>query len=241
MSYFRELPNVAYQSNLLHKISSRDYIVIKNIFRRVKIRDEIKDQVALYEKYTIRDGERPDTIADKLYGSPELDWIVVLSSGITNIKSEWPLSNRDVYRYAEGKYGTELNAVHHYETLKVNDSKGRLILPAGQIVDQNFTIPAPYEISVTGITTFSSNSYTAVGAYEDTEYSGNGDINPVIGISNFEYETRENEKKRRIELLKSNYVGQFIREIREIMNYGESSQFINEKLIRTDNTRLIGP
>ena len=230
MSYFRELPNVAYQSNLLHKISSREYVVIKNLFRRVKIRDEIKDQVALYEKYTIRDGERPDTIADKLYGSPELDWIVVLSSGITNIKSEWPLSNRDVYRYAEGKYGTELNAVHHYETLKVNDSKGRLVLPAGQIVNKEFTIPAPYE-----------GNYTAVGAYEDTEYSGNSDINPVIGISNFEYETRENEKKRKIELLKSNYVGQFVREIREIMNYGESSQFVNEKLIRTENTRLIGP
>jgi len=230
MSYFRELPNVAYQSNLVHKISSREYVVIKNLFRRVKIRDQIKDQVALYEKYTIRDGERPDTIADRIYGSPELDWIVILSSGITNIKTEWPLSNRDIYRYAESKYGTELNDVHHYETIKINDSKGRLVLPAGQIVNKEFTIPAPYE-----------GTYTGIGAYENTEYSGNNDINPVIGVSNFEYETRENEKKRRIELLKSNYAGQFIREIREIMNYGESSQFINEKLIRTENTRLIGP
>jgi len=231
MSYFRELPNVAYQSNLLTKISSQEYIAVKNLFRRVKIRDEIKDQVALYSKYTIRDGERPDTIAESLYGSSELDWIVVLGSGITNIREQWPLSNRDVYRYSEGKYGIDkLNDVHHYETIKVNDSKGRLVLPAGQIVNKEFTIPAPYE-----------GNYTGIGAYENTEYSGNGDINPVIGISNFEYETRKNEGKRRIELLKKEYVSQFIREIREIMNYGESSQFINEKLIRTENTRLIGP
>ena len=69
----------------------------------------------------------------------------------------------------------------------------------------------------------------------------NSDINPVIGISNFVYETIENEKKRRIFLLKPKYLGQYLREIRTIMNYSESSQFINEKLIKTDNTRLIGP
>lgn len=245
MSYFRELPNIAYQSNLQHKISSKEYIAIKNLFRRVKVRDSIQDQATLYSKYVILQGQRPDTVAEKFYGSSDLDWVVVLTAGITNIREQWPLSNKDLYVYADNKYGTELNDIHHYETLEVKDSKGRLILPPGQRVDKDFSIPAPYQYKQTvvgiGTTTVSSNSYTATGAYENTKYSGNSDINPVIGISNFVYETIENEKKRKIFLLKSEYLGQYLREIRTIMNYSESSQFINEKLIKTDNTRLIGP
>ena len=235
MSYFRELPDIAYQSNLQHKISSKEYIAIKNLFRRVKVRDSIQDKTTLYSKYTILQGQRPDTIAETFYGSSELDWVVVLTAGITNIRDQWPLSNKDLYVYAEDKYGTELNDIHHYETLEVKDSKGRLILPPGQRVDQDFSIPAPYDATIIG------NSYVATGAYENTKYTGTDDINPVIGISNFVYETIENEKKRKIFLLKSKYLGQYLREIRTIMNYSESSQFINEKLIKTDNTRLIGP
>ena len=84
-----------------------------------------------------------------------------------------------------------LDDIHHYETLEVKDSKGRLILPPGQRVDQDFSIPAPYDATITG------NSYVATGAYENTKYTGTGDISPVIGISNFVYETIKNEKKRK--------------------------------------------
>ena len=136
MSYFRELPDILYQSNLLHKVSSQEYIQIKNIFRRVKIQDWIQDNVQFFNKYTIRDGERPDTMAERLYGTSERDWIIILTAGITNIKNEWPLGNYDLYRYVEAKYGTDLNSVHHYETIEVKDNLGRLILPGGQRVDQ---------------------------------------------------------------------------------------------------------
>ena len=236
MSYFRELPNISYQSNLLHKISSKEFVAVKNFFRRVKFRDSIQDRTTLYSKYVILEGQRPDTIAEIFYGSSDLDWVVVLTAGITNIKDQWPLSNYDLYRYVENKYTIQkLNDIHHYETVQVIDENGRLILPGGQIVDQNFTIPAPYDATIT------SNSYTAVGAYENTKYSGTGDINPVIGVSNYEYETRKNEGKREIFLMKPIYLQQYLNEMREIMNYKESSQYINKKLIRTENTRLIGP
>jgi len=235
MSYFRELPDIAYQSNLQHKISSKEYVAIKNLFRRVKIRDSIQDKTTLYSKYNIIEGQRPDTVAETFYGSADLDWVIILTAGITNIRDQWPLSNKDLYIYSENKYGTELNDIHHYETLEVKDSKGRLILPPGQRVDEDFSIVAPYDATIVG------NSYVVRGAYENTKYTGTGDINPVIGISNFAYETIENEKKRKIFLLKSKYLGQYLGEIRTIMNYSESSQFINERLIKTENTRLIGP
>ena len=236
MSYFRELPDILYQSNLLHKVSSQEYIRIKNIFRRVKIQDWIQDNVQFFNKYTIRDGERPDTMAERLYGSSERDWIIVLTAGITNIRNDWPLSNYDLYRYVEAKYGTDLNAIHHYETIEVRDNKGRLILPAGQRVDQNFTIPTPYDASAT-------NFYVGVRPQSDNiDYrSVNSDINPVTGVSNYEYETQLNESKRRIEVMKPIYLQQFLNDMRELMNYKESSQTVNGKLLTTENTRLIGP
>jgi hypothetical protein len=236
MSYFRELPDILYQSNLLHKVSSQEYIQIKNIFRRVKIQDWIQDNVQFFNKYTIRDGERPDTMAERLYGTSERDWIIILTAGITNIRNDWPLSNYDLYRYVEAKYGTDLNAVHHYETIEVRDNKGRLILPAGQRVDQNFTIPTPYDASAT-------NFYVGVRPQSDNiDYrSVNSDINPVTGVSNYEYETQLNESKRRIEVMKPIYLQQFLNDMRELMNYKESSQTVNGKLLTTENTRLIGP
>ena len=233
MSYFRELPDIQYQSNLSHKISSQEYIRIKNLFRRVKILDSIQDQITLFDRYVILEGQRPDNVAEAFYRSSDRDWIVILTANITNIRDQWPLSNNDLYNYAENKYGTALNAIHHYETLEVIDSKGRLILPEGLRVDQNFTIPAPYDFTLNG------NSYTAVGAYDNTQYSGSGTINPVIGVSNFDYETIKNEEKREIFLLKPEYIQQYLNDFRNIMNYKESSQYVDRKLIRTENTHLI--
>jgi hypothetical protein len=236
MSYFRELPDILYQSNLLHKVSSQEYIRIKNIFRRVKIQDWIAENTNFFNKYTIRDGERPDTMAERLYGSSDRDWIIILTAGITNIRNDWPLGNYDLYRYAEAKYGTDLNAIHHYETIEVRDNKGRLILPGGQRVDQNFTIPTPYDASAT-------NFYVGVRPQSDNiDYrSVNSDINPVTGVSNYEYETQLNESKREIEVMKPIYLQQFLNDMRELMNYKESSQTVNGKLLTTENTRLIGP
>jgi len=236
MSYFRELPDILYQSNLLHKVSSQEYVLIKNIFRRVKIQDWIQENTNFFNRYTIRDGERPDTLAERLYGSPDRDWIVILTAGITNIKNDWPLSNYDLYRYVENKYGTTLNDVHHYETIEVRDNRDRLILPAGQKVAQNFTIPTPFNASATnyyiGIRPQSSNiDYRSV----------NSNINPVTGVSNYEYETNLNEDKREIEIMKPAYLQQFLNDMRELMNYKESSQTVDSKLLTTENTRLIGP
>ena len=175
-------------------------------------------------------------MAERLYGSPDRDWIVILTAGITNIKNDWPLSNYDLYRYVENKYGTTLNDIHHYETIEVRDSRGRLILPAGQKVAQNFTIPTPYDASATnyyvGIRPQSSNiDYRSV----------NSNINPVTGVSNYEYETQLNESKRQIEVMKPVYLQQFLNDMRELMNYKESSQTVDSKLLTTENTRLIGP
>ena len=171
MGYFRELPNLRYPSFLPEKTSSLDYVEVKNIFRRVKMRDDLQNNFTLFNKYQIPEGSRPDTVAEDLYGSAQFDWVVLTTAGILNVRNEWPLSNRDLYVYADNKYGESLNSVRFYETTEVKDTSGRLILPKGKVVDSNFTIPKPGTPTAT--------------------------LNPVVGINNFEYETRLNDEKRK--------------------------------------------
>ena len=216
MGYFRELPELDYQSFLSDSNSSQNYLRVKNLFRRNKLRDDLQNVFTIFDKYEIVEGARPDTVAEEFYGSAELDWVVLMTANITRVRDQWPLSNRDLYRYSENKYGvTGLSSVHHYETTEVKDSLNRLILPAGKVVDEDFTIPNP------------SNTATT--------------LNPVININNYEYEVRKNNEKSSIYLLKPSYLQQFLNDMREIMIYGRSSEYVNDNLIRTENTRSTNP
>ena len=143
MSYFRELPDLFYQSPLASRVSSREYVRVKNLFRRVKLRDDLQNIFTLFNKYEIREGERPDTVAEDLYSAADLDWVVMLTAGITHVRDQWPLSDRDLYNYSLSKYGDNLNSTRFYETTEVKDSSGRLILPKGKVVDSDFKIPNP--------------------------------------------------------------------------------------------------
>ena len=222
MSYFRELPDINYQSPIKTRQSSQAYVRVKNLFRRVKLRDDISNKnnlFTLFDKYQIPEGARPDTLAEDLYGSADLDWVVLITAGITNAIDQWPLSSKDLYRYVENKYGlTEINEIHHYETKEVKDSKGRLILPKGKIVDKEFSMVNPDSPTKVNITP-----------------------NPVVGVTNYEYEVTKNEEKRSIYLLRPNYLQMFLNDMRDIMHYDKSSQFVNKRLAETENTRNTSP
>ena len=215
MGYFRELPNLRYPSFLSEKTSSLDFVEVKNVFRRVKLRDDLQNNFTVFERYEIPMGFRPDVVAEELYGSDQLDWVVLTVAGILNVRNEWPLSDRDLYDYSFDKYGEDLNSIRFFETKEVKDTNGRLILPKGKVVDSNFTIPKPDEPTAT--------------------------LNPVIGISNYEYETRLNDEKRSIFVLREEYLQQFLDDMRQIMTYNESSEFVNNKTIQTENTNITLP
>ena len=212
MGYFRELPNLLYPSFLPNKKSSLDYIRVKNVFRRVKVRDDLYNNFVIFQKYEIPEGARPDNVSEELFGTPNLDWVILKVAGIINVRNEWPLSNHELYNYANDKYGNSLNSTRFFETTEVKNADGKLILPKGKVVDSNFTIPNPTNPSAT--------------------------LNPVVGISNFIYETRLNEEKRNINVLREEYLSQFLDDMRDLMLYSKSSESISTRLIRTENTSL---
>ena len=215
MSYFKELPNLEYPSFLSDKNSSLDYIEVKNIFRRIKLRDDLQSAFTLFDKYEIPMGYNPDMVADEVYGSAELDWVVLITAGIINVRNEWPLSDSDIYDFALDKYGGNINATRFYETKEIKDSSERIILPKGKVVDSDF-----------------------VFTYYDNGRQSVSGTNVRTGISNYEYEVRINEDKKDIHLLKLGHLQQFLNDMRDIMVYDKSPQYVSETTVRTENSNI---
>lgn len=218
MAYFEELPNISQPSLLPRSNKVEDRVIVKNIFKRSKLRADVDQAITAFNYYYVEDNQRPDVLAQELYGDSELDWVILTTNNITNIRNQWPLNHNDLHAYMLEKYGSEQNilGIHHYETKKIVDEFNRTVIDAGLQVDADFTFQ--YKNYSNSIVT----------------------VNPVIAITNYEYETKLNEEKRRIRVLKPAYIGSFISEHKQIMKYERSSDYISKTLKGTYNPRISG-
>ena len=132
--YFRQVPNFEYVSRTADNKAISDYIPVKNLFKKGKLREDIFGNLNFFTKYKIIGDERPDNVAYKLYNDETLDWVVLISNNILNIQTEWPLPQAvfdKVLLEKYGDYNTLYNGIHHYETIEVKNSAGTTLLPAG--------------------------------------------------------------------------------------------------------------
>lgn len=216
-SYFRQFPDLQYPDLTGQKTSAFDYITSKNIFKAAKIRADILGSFVNFDQYQIEGDERPDQVAYKFYADPCLDWVVLITNGIVNVRNEWPLSNQQLELYLQQKYtDNQLQQIHHYETKEIKDSNNRLIQPEGIIVPGNYSI----------------------------RYIDNKQIvtkSEILSVSYYDYEVRINDKKRSINIIKSKFIPTILDDMREIMEYGEGSQFISPRLKKTENPRITQP
>ena len=133
-SYFRQVPNLEYVNRTKGNTDISNYINVKNLFKRGRLRPDIIGNLNFFTKYKIIGDDRPDNVAYKEYNNSSLDWIVLLSNNILNIQDEWPLPQSSLDEVLLEKYGTyeKLHSgVHHYETVEIKNTKGGIILPGG--------------------------------------------------------------------------------------------------------------
>jgi len=216
-SYFRQLPDLDYPSLKNDRQSAYDYQVVKNIFKRAVLRDDVFDEVTAFTKYSVEGDERPDQVAFNFYQDPNLDWVVLTTNNIVHVRDEWPMGSQDFLTYINEKYtAEELANIHHYETDILRDSRGRLIHPQG------LTVPSDYSIN----------------------FLDNGVLRTESKITSFtflEHETNLNDAKRNIDILKPEYLTVFLEDFENIMEYKPSRQFVSDKLKKTENPRIISP
>jgi hypothetical protein len=218
-NYFNKVPNFDYISRLPNAKLS-DYVRVKNLFKRAKLREDIFKELAFFERYTIEGDDRPDNVAFKIYDDSTFDWVVLVSNNIINIQSEWPLPQRDFDRFLLDKYGdydTLYNGIHHYETQEVKNSNGVTIVPEGLEVQDGYT--------------------TSYYDFFLDQQIDTGNIS--VPVTNYEYEESLNNQKRIIFILKPFYLNVVINDLESILPYKEgSSQYVSEDLVRGDNIRL---
>ena len=218
-SYFQRVPDFNYVSRLPDsKIG--DYIRVKNLFKKGKLREDIFQNLAFFEKYKIVGDDRPDNVAFEIYDDSSLDWLVLLSNNVLNVQSEWPLPQTDFDRFVLDKYGdydTLYNGIHHYETTEVKNTQGVTIIPAGLQVDSSYSV-SYYD--------FFTDLQVTTG-------------NLATPITNYEYEEKVENDKRNIFILKPRYLNIVFDDMEEIMQYKKgSSQFVSESLKNGDNIKL---
>ena len=107
--YFEQFPLMVYDIK-----ANNNYKLVPDIFRRVKTRNKIKNNITLLDVYDVADGERPEHVAYKIYGDTNFFWVVCMINNIENVYYDWPLSNLEFENYMKDKYDNA-NGIHHYE------------------------------------------------------------------------------------------------------------------------------
>ena len=107
--YFNTFPVIPYDS-----VGDYNFKEVTNILRRVRLLAKVKTNIMLFDTYDVKEGETPEMIADKLYGDPELHWVVLMVNDITDRFHQWPMNFSQFNQYVEDKYD-DINGIHHYE------------------------------------------------------------------------------------------------------------------------------
>ena len=192
--YFSYLPNVYVRTSSYRQSNFYPYSLARNIFRRIKIREELDDVILGFQQYTVKNNQRPDEVALDAYGDMKLDWVVLLCNNVINLYDEWPMSEDELERYIDSEYEEDADSVHHWVTQEVKDTRGRVLLKEGREVPENFT-------------------YTRI---DGTVIPKEDLIRP---ISVYDHETEKNDYKRNIYLLRKNYLTGFIQEFQSLCKY----------------------
>ena len=207
--YFSLLPNISYDEKPInYPFSESDFVTAKNFFRRYKINDDIFSFATFFKKYAILDGERPDSLANKAYGDPFYDWVILLTNNMVNAQYDWPMTNYELQKVLEEEFDDAYSEIHHYETIKIGQ------YAAGLHVDETF-FNGQHKVNVNG----------AISLKNGSEICG-----PVTVAEHY---TRENEKKREIYLLKPAYFQSFVDDFRKKNLYQKSGNYINQRLKKT--------
>lgn len=114
--YFQKFPQFVYEFSIGGKTKA---MIITDITRNVRFRKEILGNIELYDEYDIKDGETPEIIAEKIYGTSEYHWVIMLINERFDYISDFPLTYQNLVKYVEDKYGVgNENDTHHYENSK---------------------------------------------------------------------------------------------------------------------------
>ena len=180
--YFDSFPKILYDSK-----GNGEVKIVTNLLKRVAVRTKIKTNALILDTYNVKNGETPESIADKLYDDPQLHWVVLLVNDITDRYHDWPMMEQQFNTYVNEKYDNP-DGVHHYE---ISQESGD---------------------TTKKIEVYNPELLTDAGAVSDSTAYGS-----ATTVTNREYEEQQQDQKRKIKLLDPRYIEQFVDEFETLI------------------------
>lgn len=122
-NFFDKFPLVRFTADR-QLLSERD--TVRNILFRIGIIKEVMEQnIDAYYYYDIRDSDRPETLAERVYGDAEAHWIILYANNIYDPYYDWPMDDRTFQKYIIKKYGSlewAKTNYHHYEKVVTREN-----------------------------------------------------------------------------------------------------------------------
>lgn len=140
--YFNFLPDIKYdQKPISYPFSESDYVVAKNFFRRYKISDTAFTSSVYFNKYAIQDGQRLDQLSQAMYGTPNYDWVIILTNNMTQTVMDMPMSENELRKHVESQYDNPYYDVAQYKIISNEEQIekfGKVLMPQDTVVDATF-------------------------------------------------------------------------------------------------------
>lgn len=167
--YFDNLNSIIYDFEIKDKVV---YSIVKDITVNMRFKNETFSSITLYDEYDLVDGDTPEIVSEKIYGTPKYNWAIMLANESFDWVNDFPLNQQELESYVSKKYSSPYD-IHHYQTInkKYQNSIGEQV---GYIVGIDYVNP--------------STGLSGVGV----------EVEPV---TNIDYEYMENELKRRIKIV----------------------------------------
>jgi len=197
---FADFPRIGYSLD-----DNKTQQVVTDIFRRVVLSDEFKQNSAFFEEYEVKGGETPEQISHRFYGTANLHWLVLLINDVIDPRFDWPKSESDLLTITKEKYGGEDSI---FTTQNALNSKGRRVETFFLLAENS-----SYE-----------NPIRLVYENRDADYTKqpiqwlDNPPNTATYETNYDVETNRNENNRSIKMLKPQIVVEILNKYKELIN-----------------------
>lgn len=209
-NYFSKFPKLFYSYDAFNTAE-----LVTNIMARFSLEQVTKENTAVYYEYDVTEGDTPEIVASKMYDSPERHWIVLMMNDIVDPQYDWPMTTITLNNYIDKKYSTseyansntsgagltyaQSNTHSYYKIITTTIPNGNKIINKYEIDVNTYANVTTSSSSVT----LQDNNVITIATTKTTK-------------NYYEYEVEENEKKRKIKLLKPEFVKDLEEEVEAV-------------------------
>lgn len=210
--YFKYFPKTFYSNSN----TSTTLETVTNILSKFSFEPEFKNNSVVYYEYDIADGETPEMLAHKFYGSSEKHWIILSLNDIVNPQMDWPLEQRSLINFIDKKYESSANTQAGETGLEWAKQNTHSYYKIQRKTNTKLNTYVEDKIQV------DANTYANV-TISSTNYTLNDGVVLKIDVSKtfltyYEYEMEQNDAKRTIKILKPEFSGSVEEEFRKVIN-----------------------